>query len=180
MIKKAAATLLILLSLLPAARSFAASDNAKVTKNSFFAFGPGYFSNLNSRSMATVFTYGMTWGVDPQFDLLLTADFGVSFKHNDVRYLVPQLKGRYLFSEEGNHAGFAGGGVGLGYARNHDTFGFPPDSVTGFALSVAAGYKLYRKSPMPIIIEVEHQMILEESHYGTPIMTWLKLGVMFP
>lgn len=177
--KKAAALLLILLTLAPAASVFAA-DNAKVVKTTFFGFGPGYFSNLNTRAMATIFSYGMAWSIDPQFDIVGVVDFGFSFKHTDARYLVPQMKARYSFTEEANHTWFAGAGMGVGYARNHDTFGFPPDSVTGLSASVAFGFKAFRKSAMPIIIEFEHQMILEESRYGTPIMTSLKFGVFFP
>ncbi len=180
---KLATGLLILLTLLPAASSFAApaKDEHKVTKNYFFAFGPGYFSNLNSRSMATAFTFGVAWSVDPSMDLLLNTDLAISFKHNDVRYFVPSLKLRYMMAEEeAKHSLFAGGGVGLGYARNHDTFGFPPDSVTGFSVNVGIGYKFFRTSSMPIIVELEHQMIVQESRYGTPLLTWVKIGAFFP
>jgi hypothetical protein len=153
----------------------------KVRRSYFFGFGPGYFSNLNSRAMATAFSLGISWDIDPALDLYLTTDFAFSFKHNDVRYFVPMMKLRYMFAEEeANHSAFAGGGIGLGYARNHDTFGFPPDSVTGFSLNLGIGYKFYRKTTMPIVLELEHQMILQESHYGTPIMTWVKIGAFFP
>jgi hypothetical protein len=177
--KKLALTLLLLLSLLPAARTFAA-EKGKVTKSYVFTFGPGYFSNLNTRAIATVLGGGVVWSIDPQFDLLLMADLGISFKYNDVRYFSPQIKGRYMFDEEAPHSLFAGGGIGLSYAVNHDTFGMPPDSVIGFSVGASIGYKFYRKSSMPIILEFEHQMILQESRYGTPLMTWLKVGAFFP
>jgi len=153
----------------------------KVTRSYFFGFGPGYFSNLNSRGMAVGFSLGIAWDIDPSLDLLLTTDFAGSFKNNDVRYFVPMMKLRYMFAdEEAQHSLFAGGGIGLGYARNHDTFGFPPDSVTGFSINAGIGYKFFRKTTMPIVVELEHQMIVQESHYGTPLFTWVKLGAFFP
>lgn len=178
MMIKRALPLLLLLTLIPTARVFAA--DGKVTKSYFLGFGPGYFSNMNSRSMTTVFSPGLVWGIDPQFDLYTTLDIGYSFKHTDMRYFVAHVKGRYIFSEESNHSWYAGGGLGLGYAVNHGGGGRGHVSVKGFTLNAALGYKFYRKTAMPLTIEIEHQMMLEESVNGTPLLTSLKFGVFFP
>jgi len=177
--KKSVLLVLLLLSLFPTARSFA-QDNNKIVQSYYFGFGPGYFSNLNSRSMATVFSAGMVWNVDVQFDLSVNADLGISFEHNDVRFFNPALEGRYIFSEESNHSWYAGGGLGLGYGANHEDATHGSESSTGFSISAAVGFKAYRKTAMPILIELEHQMVMKESVYGTPILTWLKFAVYFP
>jgi hypothetical protein len=173
-------SLLLLLNLLFTASTFAKESN-KPTRRYLFGFGPNSYSNMNSRSMGTIFTGGYVWNLDPQFDLQAVADFGISFNHNDVRLFCPQLKGRYSFSDpEANTTWYAGGGLGVGYSRNHESAGFPPDSIVSFAVSAAVGVKFYRNTPFPIFFEIEHLMYLEESRYGTPISTSLKAGLAFP
>ncbi|MBY0386168.1 hypothetical protein K2X05_13500 [bacterium] len=175
-------SLLLLLNLLFSASSFAKEANNKVIRRYLFGFGPTSYSNLNSRGLGTIFSGGYIWNLDPQFDLIAAADFGISFKHNDVRLFCPQLKGRYMFNDdpESNSSWYAGGGLGAGYARNHETSSFPPDSIVSLAVSAAFGVKFYRKTPMPLFIEIEHLMYLRESAYGTPISTSIKVGVAFP
>ncbi len=174
-------SLLLLLNLSFAASTFAKEGTHKATRRWLFGFGPTSYSNLNSRGLGTIFTGGYIWNLDPQFDLIAVADAGISFKHNDVRLLCPQLKGRYLFSdEESNSSWYAGGGLGAGYARNHESGGYPPESTYSFAVSAAFGIKFYRKTVFPLFFEVEHLMYIEESRYGTPISTSIKVGFSFP
>lgn len=175
-------SLLLLLNLGFAASTFAKEAAVKTTKRYFFAFGPTQYSNMNSWGLGTIFSGGFVWNLDPQFDLYGAIDAGISFKHNDVRLLAPQFKGRYYLSDdpESNTSWYVGGGMGVGYARNHEDSAHPPDATTSFLLSAAFGVKFYRKTSMPLFIEVEHMMFIEESRYGTPISTSLKAGLAFP
>lgn len=157
--------------------AFSAASNKVVRKN-YFDFGLGYFSNLNSRSMATGLGAGLGWTIDPQLDLLLVANFGFSFEHNDVRYFSPQIKGRYMLDVEANSSWYVGGGMGLGYGANHEDASRGSDSVTGVAIHGAFGYKAYKKGAVSLFFELEHSMILREAQSGTPIMTSLKVGIL--
>jgi hypothetical protein len=157
-----------------------AAPSGKSSRRNYFGFGPGYFSNMNSRNMATLISGGFAWSIDPQFDLYLVADLAFSFKHNDVRYLTPQLKGRYMFNPEENGSWYVGAGMGIGHGATHESAGKPSDSVTGFAISGAFGYKAYQKGAMQLIFEVDHSMVLSESSAGTPILTSFKVGILFP
>lgn len=176
-----ALSLLLLLNLVFTASTFAKDSNNKTTRRYLFGFGPTSYSNVNSRSMGTLFSLGYLWNLDPQFDLLAMADLGTSFKHTDVILLCPQLKGRYMFNEdpESNSSWYAGGGLGIGYAQSHATSAFPKDDVTSLALSAAFGLKFYRKSTFPLFFEFEHLMYLQESRNGTPISTSFKVGLTF-
>lgn len=158
----------------------APSKSSKSVRRYLFDFGLGYYSNLNSRSMGTVAGAGVAWSIDPQMDVMVAADFGFSFEHNDVRFLFPQIKSRYMFDVEANSSWYAGAGLGMGYAANHEGGGRASDSVTGMGFSVAIGYKGYQKGATNVFVEVEHSMIMREATYGTPIMTALKVGLLFP
>ena len=175
--------ILLLLNLLFPASSFAKENkkSVKTVRRYLFGFGPTAYSNLNSRGTGTLFSGGYVWNLDPQFDLQAAVDLGISFKHNDVLLLCPQFKGRYFFDDgEANTAWYAGGGMGVGYARNHENASFPKDAVTSFAISAAFGVKFYRNTSMPLFVEIEHLMYIEESRYGTPISTSIKFGLAFP
>lgn len=156
------------------------ASGGKVARKSYYDFGLGYFSNLNSRSMATVISGGLGWSVDPQFDLILAATLGFSFEHNDVRFLSPQIKARYMFDPEANSSWYAGGGMGVGYGANHSGGGRGSDSVMGLAVNAALGYKAYQKGKVSIFFELEHSMIMREAQYGTPLLTTLKIGIFMP
>lgn len=156
------------------------APGGKVVRKNFFDLGLGYFSNLNSRSMATVVGGGIAWNVDPQLDLILAANLGFSFEHNDVRYFSPQVKARYIFDPEKPSSWYAGGGLGVGYGANHEGGGRGSDSVTGMAINAALGYKAYQKGAISLVFELEHSMILREAQYGTPILTAIKIGIMMP
>ena len=173
--------LLLLLNLLLPASSFAKESN-KTVQRTFVGFGPTTYSNLNSGGLGTIFNGGYIWNLDPQFDLQAALDFGISFKHNDVRFIVPQMKGRYMFNEdpEANSSWYAGGGLGFGYSSNHVDASYIKDSTTSFVLSAAFGVKFYRKTVMPLFFELEHTMFIEESAHGTPISTSLKVGFTLP
>ncbi len=183
-------SLLLFLNLFVAASSFAidakgpaksSKSNNKVAQRYFLGFGPTTYSNLNTSGAGVIFSGGYIWNLDPEFDLLLTADFGTSFKHTDLIMLCPQLKGRYSFSDpEANTTAYAGAGMGIGYSQNHSSAGHPKDNIMSFAVSVAAGIKFYRNTPYPIFAELEHLMYIEESAYGTPISTSLKVGIAIP
>ncbi len=177
----AGSCLLLLLNLLLPASSFA-KDSNKTVQRTFLGFGPTAYSNLNSRGAGTMFTGGYIWNLDAQFDLLAALDFGISFKHNDVRFITPQIKGRYMLNDdpEANTSWYAGGGLGAGYSRNHEEGGFYKDSIMSFVISAAFGVKFYRKTAMPLFAEIEHTMFIEESAYGTPISTSLKVGIALP
>ena len=177
----AGSCLLLLLNLLLPASSFA-KESTKTVQRTFIGFGPTTYSNLNSRGLGTIFTAGYVWNLDPQFDLQAALDFGISFKHNDVRFFVPQLKGRYMFNEdpEANSSWYAGGGLGFGYSSNHEDVSYFKDSITSFAFSAAFGVKFYRKTVMPLFVEFEHTMFVEESAHGTPISTAIKVGIALP
>lgn len=164
---------LLLLSLVSSASVYAASGKSKSDSHSYFGFGPGYFSNMNTRSLSADVATGVFWSLDPVFDLAATVNFGFSMEHNDVRFVSPQLKGRYMFSEL-PFTWYAGGGMGFGYGAAHDG-----DSAKGFSLSLAIGYRAYRQARMQLSFEFEHQMILKESASGTPLLTSFKVGVHF-
>ena len=151
------------------------APGGKVVRKSYYDFGLGYFSNLNSRSMATVVSGGIGWSIDPQLDLLLAATLAFSFEHNDARFLSPQVKARYLFDAEANSSWYAGGGLGVGYGANHAGGGRGSDSVMGLAINAAIGYKAYSKGKMSLFFELEHSMIMREAQYGTPILTAFKI-----
>lgn len=153
------------------------ANNSKSTRRWLVGFGPGYFSNMNTRSLATGFSGGWIWNLDPQLDLLLVGDLAFSLQHTDARYLTVQLKGRHLFTPEENSSWFAGAGMGLGHGATHNNGG--SDSTTGFTISGAFGLKAYQKAKMQLIFEFEHSMIVSESRYGTPIFTSFKVGVIF-
>lgn len=156
------------------------APSGKVVRKSYYDFGLGYFSNLNSRSMVTVVSGGLGWNIDPQFDLILAATLGFSFEHNDARFLSPQIKARYMFDPEANSSWYAGGGMGVGYGANHAGGGRSSDSVMGLALNAALGYKAFRKGNISLFFELEHSMIMREAQYGTPILTAFKIGVLMP
>jgi hypothetical protein len=160
--------------------AFAAGAKSKATRRYLFDFGLGYFSNLNSRSMATVIGGGLAWNIDPQLDVIVAADLGFSFEHNDVRFLFPQIKTRYMFDPEANSSWYAGAGLGMGYGANHEGGGRNSDSVTGMGFSAAIGLKAYQKSSASVFVELEHSMIMREANYGTPIMTAIKVGIILP
>lgn len=163
-----------------ASSTFAAGAKSKAVRRYLFDFGLGYFSNLNSRSMATVAGGGLAWNIDPQLDVMVAADLGFSFEHNDVRFLFPQVKTRYMFDPEANSSWYAGAGLGMGYAANHEGGGRNSDSVTGMGFSAALGYKAYQKGAASVFFELEHSMIMREATYGTPILTSLKVGILMP
>ncbi len=173
--------LLLLLNLLLPASSFA-KDSNKTVQRTFVGFGPTAYSNLNSRGAGTLFTAGYVWNLDAQFDFLAAIDFGISFKHNDVRFFTPQIKGRYLLNEdpEANSSWYAGGGLGFGYSSNHEDASYFKDSIVSFVVSAAFGVKFYRKTAMPLFVELEHTMFVEESAHGTPISTSIKVGISLP
>ncbi len=177
----AGSCLLLLLNLLLPASSFAKESN-KTVQRTIIGFGPTAYSNLNSRGVGTLFTLGYVWNLDPQFDLQAALDFGISFKHNDVRFIVPQVKGRYMLNDdpEANSSWYAGGGLGAGYSSNHVDRSFIKDSIVSFVVSAAFGVKFYRKTAMPLFFELEHTMFIEESAHGTPISTSIKVGIYFP
>lgn len=164
------------LSLLLLSLFFTASVNAasgKAERKYYFGFGPGYFSNVNSRKMGADFAGGAMWSLSPQFELAGIAHLGVSMSETDVRYLSPQLKIKYMFSEE-PFTWYAGSGLGFGYAHAHDG-----RSTKGFAISGAIGYRAYKGASMQLSFEFEHQMILKESAFGTPLFTSFKVGVHY-
>lgn len=182
-------SLLLFLNLSFAASSFAvdakstkgSKSNNKVEQRLLFGFGPTTYSNLNTSGAGVIFTLGYTWNLDSQFDLLATVDAGTSFKHTDLILICPQIKGRYSFSEDdSNTTGYAGAGMGIGYSQNHASAGFPKDNVMSFAVSAVVGIKFYRNSPYPLFAEIEHLMYIEESAYGTPISTSVKVGLAMP
>ncbi len=160
------------------ATAFGAASS-KVTRRYLVDFGFGYFSNLNSRNMTTTFGGGYAWTIDPEMDLLLAVDVGYSFEHSDVRFLVPQAKARYSFDPDAKSTWYVGAGLGIGYGANHQSPGFGSESVMGVAGSAAFGLKAYQKNKTSVVVEMEHIMIFRESVYGTPILTALKVGVLF-
>ncbi len=177
-----ALSLLLLLNLVFTASTFAKESKNKTTRRYLFGFGPTAYSNLNSRGMGTLFTGGYIWNLDTQFDLIAAVDTGISFKHNDVLMLAPQMKGHYLLNEdsEAGNSWYAGGGLGVGYSRNHQSAGFPRETVTSFLFSASLGVKFYKNTAYPLFVEIEHLMFIEESRYGTPISTSIKIGLAFP
>jgi hypothetical protein len=174
--KRSIALLLLWITLLPSA-SLYAQELSEAKQQYYFAFGPGFFNNLNSSDLGTVLTPGVMWSLDPQFDLGVTSDIAFSLHHNDVRFISPQLKGRYIFDPD--HGYYAGLGLGYGFAHSHESPGHPDDSASGFASSIALGWKAYRNSTVQLSIELEHQFIWSNSDYGAPRMTFLKVGVHF-
>lgn len=177
-----ALSLLLLLNLVFTASTFAKESKNKTTRRYLFGFGPTAYSNLNSRGMGTLFTGGYVWNLDAQFDLIAAVDAGISFKHNDVLLLAPQMKGHYMLNPdpEATNSWYAGGGLGVGHSRNHQSVGFPRDPVTSFMFSASLGIKFYKNTAFPLFVEIEHLMFIEESRYGTPISTSLKIGLAFP
>lgn len=171
--------LALILLVFQCATAFGASSS-KTARRYLFDFGFGYFSNLNSRTMSTTIGAGYAWTIDPEMDILLAVDFGFSFEHTDVRFLVPQIKARYSFDPDAKSTWYVGGGIGAGYGANHQSPGFGSESVMGIAASAAFGYKAYQKNSTSVVLELEHIMIMRESIYGTPIMTCFKVGVLFP
>lgn len=163
--------LILFLSIFSTASVDAATG--KTQKLYYFGFGPGYYSNMNSRSAGVDFASGISWSLDPRFDLAATASLGFSMEHRDVRFFSPQLKGKYMFSED-PFSWYAGGGFGFGSSHAHNG-----ESTNGFAVSAALGYRAYRQSNLQLSFEFEHQMILKESTVGTPILTSLKVGIHF-
>ena len=93
--------------------------------------------------------------------------FGLSFKHSGARYISPQMKGRYHFSPEEKGSWYVGAGMGVGNGSTHRTSDRPSDSVTGFAISGAFGYKAYQKGAMALIFEFEHSMTMQESQWNS-------------
>lgn len=144
-----------------------------------FGFGPGFFTNLNASGPATVFSAGKVWAMSDSFDLMGTVDLGLSFKHTDVFYLSPQLKGRYFFKGEEENTTFVGLGLGYGMATSHEDGGTPNDTAQNFNFSASYGYKAFRGSSMELSIAIEHQIIFDEATAGTPLLTFLTIGVYF-
>lgn len=169
--------ILIFLTLFTCASVFAKSN--KVEKRYFLGFGPGFFTNLNANGVSTLITPGMNWSLSDFFDLSLSTDVGISFKHSDVLYISPQLKGRYFFSPEEEHSYFVGIGSGYGYAKSHGDPSLPADTSKGFAMGAAFGFKAFRGADMQIAVSAEHQMIVNESRTGTPLATFIKIDVFF-
>jgi hypothetical protein len=174
--RRTVALLIFWISLLPTARVYA-QELTEARSQYYFAFGPGFFSNMNSNAIATVLSPGVMWSLDPQFNLAVMTDIGFSLHHNDTRFISPQLKGRYIFAPDYGY--YAGLGLGYGYAHTHDSPSHPDDSASGFASSLAVGWKAYSNSTVQLSVELEHQFIWSNSNYGAPRMTFLKVGVHF-
>lgn len=178
MITRISTLLIFCISLLSSASVYA-QELQEARQGYYFGFGPGFFGHYNSDKLGSVITPGVTWSLDRDFDLAIVSDIGFSLSHNDVRYIAPQLKGRYVFLDEDTFGYYAGMGLGYGYAHTHESPGMPDDSASGFASSFAIGIKGYRNSSVQVSLELEQTFIWNTSTSGRPQMTFLKVGVHF-
>lgn len=172
--------LLLWISLFPSASVYA-QELEPAAQQFYLGFGPGFFSNLNSGSVAAIISPGVMWTINPSFDVGVFGDMAFSLSDSDARFISPQLKGRYMFTESSeNQIGYyVGGGLGFGYAHSQSSPGKADDSVTGFASSLAFGLKAFRSSSLQVSVELENQFIWKDGLNGTPNMTFLKVALHF-
>ena len=144
------------------------------------AFGPAYFSNMNSAGTALGFQAGYVWNIDDHFDLGLKTDFAISTEHSDAYLVSGKIFTNYFFSSN-DISPFVGAGFGYGWASVHDNNinTISDDSAGGFALGLQAGVKFFRTSTVNLAVAGEYTQIFDNTSLGNPRAFMLKVALLY-
>lgn len=137
----------------------------------YFAFGPGFGSNLNNSQTLYSFTHGYEWELGAQGALVseLFGVFGESTAFGDL-----SMGGKYFFSDE-DMSPFVKGTFGMGMASIKDA-----DSITGFSAKVGAGMTFFRTSTKHLEVSANYATIFKSTkNNGTPGVFVVSLALLY-
>ncbi|MCB0349551.1 MAG: hypothetical protein KDD38_00110 [Bdellovibrionales bacterium] len=161
----------------------AGSRRYEATRQWQFGFGPAWSSNLNVGSGGTNWSLGYAWGLDPDFQLALVADWYSVANSDDANFTDVSFGLDYYFSRE-KISPFIGADIGRGAAAAAqgcaDTWVcVSDDDASGWVVGVTAGYKFFRTSSVNLGIVGRYKYLFDKTSYGNPDMGSVRLVVYY-
>lgn len=143
----------------------------KVTRQSFFGFGPSKVTNLDTSNAGVMLTGGALWGIDHQFSV--RAEFTTNnVSKSSAGMSNISIGGQYYFDRK-QHAPYAVGSLGYTWAESaeHDTnssFFRRGKSESGWGIKAGTGMHFYRTATVNIAAELTYNLGLYEVTEGPP------------
>lgn len=159
------------------------SRRYQATSQKLFRFAAAWPQNMNSNRSAWQVAGGYLWGVDPQFDLGLLADFTFGQEHSDMRFVNFMINMQYYINKS-KHAPYLIGGLGYGHASVHSkncntVLCTSDDTASGLALTGGVGFRFFRTSSVNLAVDLKYETITKNATTGRPGYTTLGLSVFF-
>ncbi|MBL7545288.1 MAG: hypothetical protein JNL11_15825 [Bdellovibrionaceae bacterium] len=137
----------------------------------YFAFGPGFGTNLNNKDVLYAFTFGYEWEVGTQGALLaeLSGVFG-----DGTTFASGGIGGKYFFTDE-DTSPFVKGLFGMGLASAKGS----SDTASGFAGKVGVGMTFFRTSTKHLEVSADYSSIFKSTPQGTPGVVVIALTLLY-
>jgi len=154
----------------------------KVTRQTFFGFGPSTLFNLDTNSSGKSFTAGSLWGVDDQFSI--RAGFTTNNVSDSPADLTNISLGGHYYLNRKKHASYAVGLVGYTWAESDkpttsSSFLREGESDSGWGVEAGIGSHFYRTATVNISAELTYSQAFFEVTDGAPGTLGAKLIVFW-